>query len=574
MTSVPPPAYLDNHPRALGFGTSGLRGLVSDMTDLETYVNIKGALRYLRDRGELADKATVVLGGDLRPSTPRLMRAALRAAADLGFAVENAGMIPTPALVARAMHLRTAGIMVTGSHIPFDRNGIKINKPAGEILKADEAGIIAEVLRVRAEEYGRSHDSALVDAAGMLRQVPELPAVAPAALAAYRARYLDCFPRDALRGCRVLVYQHSAVGRDFLLDILRELGAEALPVGRSDTFIPIDTENVTTQQLQELRQFALDYPLSGRPADAIVSTDGDSDRPLVAAIVAGPADVAIEFLPGDLLGLVVAGYLDADAVAVPVSSNDAVERALTKHGVRLRKTRIGSPYVIEALEAWRAEGQHARIVGWEANGGFLTGSDMDLGGQRLPALPTRDALLPILACLAGAIEKRQSLVASWATLPARYGSAGLIDNFPTAVSQALLARFAPLDGALEVDFSPNGACTVSDASGNTGSPTSAASARIWQDRRAFLARAFASAGPSGDIVRLNVQDGVRITFANGDIAHIRPSGNAPQMRIYSNSDTAAGARAIVETALREPDGTLRRVEQMLIERMDAPVDAP
>ena len=34
--------------------------------------------------------------------------------------------------------------MVTGSHIPFDRNGIKINKSVGEVLKSDEAGITGE----------------------------------------------------------------------------------------------------------------------------------------------------------------------------------------------------------------------------------------------------------------------------------------------------------------------------------------------------------------------------------------------------------------------------------------------
>ena len=40
--------------------------------------------------------------------------------------------------------------MVTGSHIPFDRNGIKINKSVGELLKSDEPGIILEVERKRA----------------------------------------------------------------------------------------------------------------------------------------------------------------------------------------------------------------------------------------------------------------------------------------------------------------------------------------------------------------------------------------------------------------------------------------
>jgi phosphomannomutase len=40
-------------------------------------------------------------------------------------------------------------------------------------------------------------------------------------------------------------------------------------------------------------------------------------------------------------------------------------------------------------------------------------------------------------------------------------------------------------------------------------------------------------------VRINVLDGVRVYFHDGDVAHVRPSGNAPQLRIYANSDSQA-----------------------------------
>ena len=62
-------------------------------------------------------------------------------------------------------------------------------------------------------------------------------------------------------------------------------------------------------------------------------------------------------------------------------------------------------------------------------------------------------------------------------------------------------------------------------------------------------------------MRINVLDGVRIYFHNGDLAHVRPSGNAPQMRIYANSDSQARADEIVELGLREPDGILRQLER-------------
>ena len=168
--------FLNYAPVPLAFGTSGLRGLVKDITDLEAYINVKGALRYLLGIGDIRANSCVVIAGDLRPSTERIMRACVQAIFDSACQVENAGKIPTPALVSHAISRQSAGVMVTGSHIPFDRNGIKINKSVGEVLKSDEAGIIGEVESVRAEEYGRSATESLFDARGMLKRAPELPA--------------------------------------------------------------------------------------------------------------------------------------------------------------------------------------------------------------------------------------------------------------------------------------------------------------------------------------------------------------------------------------------------------------
>ena len=544
-------SFLNYPPVPLAFGTSGLRGLVKDITDLEAYVNVKGALRYLLGSGDIRAGSVVVIAGDLRPSTGRIMRACAQAILDSGCQIENAGKIPTPALIARAISRRNAGVMVTGSHIPFDRNGIKINKSVGEVLKSDEAGILREVERVRAEEYGRSATASPFDAGGMFKRAPELPPLDGAAEDAYLRRYTDCFSRGGLAGQRILVYQHSAVGRDLLPRILRELGAEVVTAGRSDAFIPIDTENITDEQLGRLEEFAGAAEARGEPVSAIVSTDGDSDRPLVTAVLP-PAEVGagvrrVRFLPGDLLGVVVAEYLRADAAAVPISANDAVERRLAERKIILAKTKIGSPYVVAALDDLRTA-QHRRIVGWEANGGFLTGSDIELMNGTLTALPTRDALLPILASLFAAAEQGLSLAALWRRLPARFGRAGLLDDFPVAASQAILGQLIPVDQAVEVDF-------------DLAQGVATSVGEDWQRCRVTLGRFFTPALGFDDIARISVLDGVRVYFSNGDIAHIRPSGNAPQLRIYAVSGSQARADRIVELALAEPDGILRRLER-------------
>jgi mannose-6-phosphate isomerase class I len=562
--TVPPnPASLfrGGRPTALAFGTSGLRGLVTDITDLEAYINSKGFLDYLFRIGDVMKGDTVCIAGDRRPSTESgkggIMRAVARAIEDAGLKVDHLGRIPTPALTYYALQMGRASIMVTGSHIPFDRNGIKFNKKSGEVLKADEPGILEAVAAVRRIEYTRPEPESLFQDDGEFKtgERPSLPPINENAVQAYLRRYMDFFPPQGLKGQRILFFQHTAVGRDLLLELFRELRAEVFPAGRSEEFVAIDTEDISEDRLRGLQDMADDAIREHGPIHAVVSTDGDSDRPLILGI---DPDNKVRFFGGDLLGIVVADYLDADAISVPISANDAVDLHFEIRGVKPNKTKIGSPYVIKSMEEARAAGKN-RVVGWEANGGFLTGSSIRKNERTLEALPTRDAVLPLLAALFSCLEKKCSLVELFDRLPSRYSKAGLIDEFPQETSRALIQQFSPTDEQVkEVKFE-EGTVTLVFADGHTETASKSA-ATEQQDIRQRLAACFSSERGFDDVVRINTIDGVRIYFRNGDIAHIRPSGNAPQLRIYAVANTQTRADNIVEMGLREPDGILRKLE--------------
>lgn len=436
-------------PAGLAFGTSGLRGLVTDITDLEAYVNTRGFLEYLRSSGAADRGALISVACDLRPSSDSpdrsILRAVARAISDAGFQVEVVGPLPTPALTYHALQQRRPSIMITGSHIPFDRNGIKFNKSTGEVLKSDEPGILRAVQKVRQEEYTRPEAGSLFAASGMFKPDAEsFLTVGPTeARAEYLQRYLNFFPAHALQGLRIVFYQHSGVGRDLFVELLTHLGAEVIACGRSETFVPIDTEAIAQDKLDLLQSLADQARRQHGPIDAVISTDGDSDRPLVAGVDAAGK---VRFFGGDLLGIVVAEFLNADVAVVPISANDAVDRWAEARGVTVVKTRIGSPFVIEAMQAAEARGGR-RVVGWEANGGFLTGTAITRDGRALAALPTRDAALPILAALCAAKERGGSLVDRFAKLPRRFSKAGLIDEFPVAQSLALLQHFKQIGRA-------------------------------------------------------------------------------------------------------------------------------
>lgn len=501
-------------PAELKFGTSGLRGLVTDMTDLECYINTVGFLQFLKDNDQIGD-SIIYLAGDLRQSTPRILRAVQKAILDADCQVVYCGRIPTPALAYHASLKQAPCIMVTGSHIPDDRNGIKFYKADGEVLKSDEAAIKTAVASARQDLYEREVAESGFDVNGALTDLPELSPEDTAAAEEYLQRYTQVFGADALAGKKVVFYQHSAVGRDLLVTLLEQLGATVVPVGRSEKFIPIDTENVTPDDQAYFKQLAAENP----DAFAIVSTDGDSDRPFVV-------DENGVFNRGDVLGAVVADWLQADDAAFPVTVSDAVTEHLDAENVPYQLTKVGSPYVIVAMQEALANGKE-RVVGWEVNGGVLLGSDVTINGQTLAALPTRDAVLPIIVALVAASVKGQKVSELFQQLPQRFTQAGLIDNFPTEVSQEIVARFSTNDDA-----------------------TKQALGKFFSPEQGF-----------SEITEINALDGVRIIFTNGDIAHLRPSGNAPQLRIYSVADTQERADAIVAEAIAEPNGIFRNIEK-------------
>ena len=287
----------------VAFGTSGARGLVSAMTDRVCYGYTAGFLGFMAEQGEFAPGGQVALAGDLRPSSPRILAACARAVRDMGGVPVFCGYVPTPALALYAFSRGIPSLMVTGSHIPADRNGIKFYRGAGEVLKDDEAGMSRQVVDLSGGKF---------DDAGMLVLPEPLPDVSDAENP-YVQRYIDHFGHGALSGKRVGVYQHSAVGRDVLCRILIALGAEVTLLGRSEVFVPVDTEAIRPEDVALARQWATEHQF-----DAIVSTDGDSDRPLIA-------DEAGNWLRGDVLGILCASAVGATSVATPVSSNTAVE---------------------------------------------------------------------------------------------------------------------------------------------------------------------------------------------------------------------------------------------------------
>lgn len=462
---------------SLKFGTSGLRGLVVELLGAPAYAYARAFCEMIREDAAAGPGGVVMIARDLRASSPQIARLCVQAVADAGLAPVDCGAVPTPALALAAMSVDAPAIMVTGSHIPEDRNGLKFYRREGEIDKSDEARIVAAHARL-----GLTH-------------APAVTAAAPTrdALPRYRARYVDFFGGRALKGLTVGVYQHSSVGRDVICEALAELGATQVALGRATSFIPVDTEALRPEDEALAANWA-----GAQRLDAIVSTDGDADRPLVA-------DERGRFLRGDLVGALTAAALGADAIVTPVTSNSALEKLGLFRVVA--RTKVGSPYVIAGMEAAKAAGAKV-VVGFEANGGVLLGSDVTREGRRLAALPTRDAMLPILACL----DRIVSTGAPLSQIAAQARFAVALSNRLQNVAQE---RTADLIARLDADA-------------------------------AFRDAAFAA---HGGVRARDGRDGLRMTLGDGATVHLRASGNAPELRVYVEATTQAQAEALLAEGL-------------------------
>lgn len=454
------------------FGTSGARGLVEQFTHdvcaAFTHAFISSIQRQFKFK-------QVAIAIDNRPSSPEMAQACAKAVQQLGLDIVYYGVVPTPALAYVSMQDNIPCIMVTGSHIPFDRNGLKFYRPDGEITKADEQAILNATI-----EFESNLD------------LPEL-VVNTAAGSKYIERYTSLFDSQMLVGKRIGIYEHSSAGRDLYEPMFEALGAEVIALERSDEFVPIDTEAVAESDKEKARLWSEQYDL-----DFIFSTDGDGDRPLVA-------DESGEWLRGDILGFLCSKALEVEALAVPVSCNTMIEKSTQfKH---VSKTKIGSPYVIAEFDALNAS--YSSVAGFEANGGYLLGSDIQVNDKVLKALPTRDAVLPALMLLSlSRCTRIKQLVAD---LPQRFTYSDRVQNFATEKSVEIIeqGRENPNELLTRLDFTDHNVSNVDNT------------------------------------------DGLRITLSDSAIIHLRPSGNAPELRCYAESDSILHAAKLVHQTLKQ-----------------------
>ena len=218
--------------------------------------------------------------------------------------------------------------MISASHNPPAYNGIKFFSREGmklpDALEDEMEAALGETATDVAEP---DHGRILPFADARERYVEHLVGASLAPLAGMRV-VVDCANGSA-----------SAVAPD----LLRRLGADV-------TAIHADPDGTNINDgCGALHPEVVAAEVVRLGADAGVSHDGDADRALFADAEGNVID-GDQVLAACAVGLHDAGELAGDTVVATVMSNIGFERAMTEHGIRVVRTKVGDRYVLEEME--------------------------------------------------------------------------------------------------------------------------------------------------------------------------------------------------------------------------------
>ncbi len=398
-----------------------VRGVVPDQLNEDVARSIGSAFAQVIARPEKA--AGVVIGHDMRPSSPTLSRAFAEGVAAHGLDVTVIGLCSTDGLYYASGALDLPGAMFTASHNPARYNGIKL-------------------CRAGARPVGQ--DTGLVQVSDLAQSILDGNETPPASggASACAARHGSITERDLLsdyaaflrslvdlssgRPLKVVVDAGNGMGGHTVPAVLGTgAGLPALPLDIIPLYFELDgsfpnheANPLEPENLRDLQAAVIEHG-----ADIGLAFDGDADRCFVIderGEPVSPSAVTALVATREIAREQAAGTDPADvAIVYNVISSAAVPEIVREHGARPVRTRVGHSFVKAEMARERAVfgGEHSAHYYfrdfWFADTGML-------------------AALHVLAALGEATEPFSSLTTAYI----RYAASGEINSTVSDASAA------------------------------------------------------------------------------------------------------------------------------------------
>ena len=312
------------------FGTDGVRGIANSELTPELAFKLGKAGAHVLSRD--VKRPVVLIGKDTRLSGDMLEDALSAGVLAVGGNVIKAGVLPTPAIAYLVKAYQAdAGVVISGSHNPFEYNGIKFFNGDGFKLDDDLENEIEDIIlrdidvnsHITGEKLGRCLDA---DDDALSRYVGFLQATIDVDIKGVKL-VLDCANGAAYKAAE---------------KVYSDLGAEITVISNAPDGININ-ENCGSTHPQRLQQ-----EVTKQGALLGFAYDGDADR-LIAVDEQG------RIIDGDKLICICAGMmkdrkqLPGNLVTATVMSNIGFHRYMEGMGCRVDVTSVGDRYVLESM---------------------------------------------------------------------------------------------------------------------------------------------------------------------------------------------------------------------------------
>ena len=348
-----------------------VRGVVPDQLDERDTEAIGAAF------ADFAGAPTVVVGYDMRPSSPGLAAAFARGAASRGVDVVDIGLASTDLLYFASGSLDMPGAMFTASHNPAKYNGIKMCK-AGAAPIGQESGLVEirqnaqAILDGTAAELPPAGKTGTVTKRDMLQEY-----------AAYLNKLVDL---SGIRPLKVVVDAANGMGGHTVPTVFK-----GLPIEVVDLYFELDGTfpNHEANPLDPKNLVDLQKAVVAHGADVGLAFDGDADRCFVVDERGEPVS------PSTITALVAVRELAKHPGATIIHNlitSAAVPEIVREHGGVPVRTRVGHSFIKQEMARTGAVfgGEHSAHYYfqdfWKADTGMLAAMHVlaALGGQDKP----------------------------------------------------------------------------------------------------------------------------------------------------------------------------------------------
>ncbi|HEY1106451.1 MAG TPA: phosphomannomutase/phosphoglucomutase [Agromyces sp.] len=358
-----------------------VRGIVGDGLTAET-VEALGAA-FVDEVGAAGGR--VVVGHDMRDSSPPFAAAFARGAAARGADVVSIGLCSTDESYFASGSLDAPAAMFTASHNPAAYNGIKFSRAGAQGISLD-TGLAA--IRDRAADYLEGGIPA-VDAPGTVTETDVL-----ADYAAYLRSLVDL---SAIRPLKVVVDAGNGMGGLTVPAVLGEAaGLPALPLEIVPLYFELDGSfpNHEANPLEPANLVDLQRAVVEHGADLGLAFDGDADRCFVVDEQGGavsPSAVAAIVALREIARVTAAGETDVNVIHNLITSR-FVPETIEAAGANPVRTRVGHSLIKDQMKATKAVfgGEHSAHYYfrdfWGADNGMLAAMHVlaEFGAQQAP----------------------------------------------------------------------------------------------------------------------------------------------------------------------------------------------